>query len=44
MWLCRKTANIYIKTEQFTPGVMDNDTTKTAKYKNCLDATKDYIY
>jgi len=36
MWLCRQTANIYVKTEHFTIGVKDNDTTKTANIKIVL--------
>jgi len=30
MLLCRKTTNIYVKTEHFTLCVKDNDTTQTA--------------
>jgi len=33
MWFCRKTANIYVTTEQFTIDVKDNDTTKTVNIK-----------
>jgi len=33
MWLCRKTANIYVKTEHFTLCVKDDDTTTTANIK-----------
>jgi len=31
--LCRKTANIYVKTEHLTVGVKENNTTKTANIK-----------
>jgi len=33
MSLCRKTANIYVKTEHFTLCANDNDATKTASIK-----------
>jgi len=34
MWLCTKTASIYVKTEHFTLCVKDNDTKKSANIKN----------
>jgi hypothetical protein len=40
MWLCRKTANIYVKTKHFIQCVKDNDAQKTANIKMTMTPPK----